>query len=148
MNVIEAKNGMRNLAAKAKDTVEDPTMTNVEKKTVLDKIDADLKEFSDTIANHEHAQRLMGGSESAPEAKGYDAADNRSIGRQVIESEGYKSMMGGISKNVTIELKAAATIDEGIIPAYSGGAGLGGQLTAPQFLPGIVPVKFQPLTVA
>jgi hypothetical protein len=47
-----------------------------------------------------------------------------------------------------VDVKVAATIDEGIIPAYSGGAGLAGQLNAPQFLPGIVGLKFQPLTVA
>jgi HK97 family phage major capsid protein len=47
-----------------------------------------------------------------------------------------------------VEVKTAATIDEGIIPAFSGGAGQGGQLVAPQLLPGIVGLKFQPLTVA
>jgi HK97 family phage major capsid protein len=44
--------------------------------------------------------------------------------------------------------KAAATVDEGIIPAFSGGAGMGGQLVTPEFLPGIVPLKFQRLTIA
>jgi HK97 family phage major capsid protein len=91
----------------------------------------------------------MVGGESADDAKdGAEQAVTKSFGRQVVDSDGYKSMIGGQSKGVTVELKAAATIDEGVIPAYSGGAGLGGQLTAPQFLPGIVPLKFQPLTVA
>jgi len=149
-SIIEAKNGMRTLAKKAKDTVSDDKLTNAEKKTVLDQVDVDLKAFAETIAIHEQAQRLMVGGESAPEDRsdGNQRPDTRSLGQMVTDSDGYKSMIGGQSKGVTVELKAAATIDEGVIPAYSGGAGLGGQLTAPQFLPGIVPLKFQPLTVA
>jgi HK97 family phage major capsid protein len=148
MSVIEAKNGMRTLALKAKETVADATLTNAEKKTVLDQVEVDLKAFSDTIAVHEQAQRLMVGGESADDAKsGAEQAVTKSLGQQVIDSDGYKSMMNGQSKGVTVELKVAGTIDEGVIPAYSGGAGLAGQLTAPQFLPGIVPLKFQPLTV-
>jgi HK97 family phage major capsid protein len=147
-SVIEAKNGMRVLAKKAKDTVSDDSLTNAEKKTVLEQVEVDLKAFSDTIAVHEQAQRLMVGGESADDAKsGAEQAVTKSLGRQVIDSDGYKSMMNGQSKGVTVELKVAGTIDEGVIPAYSGGAGLAGQLTAPQFLPGIVPLKFQPLTV-
>jgi len=148
MSVIEAKNGMRTLALKAKETVADATLTNAEKKTVLDQVEVDLKAFSDTIAVHEQAQRLMVGGESADDAKsGAEQAVTKSLGQQVIDSDGYKSMMNGQSKGVTVELKVAGTIDEGVIPAYSGGAGLAGQLTAPLFLPGIVPLKFQPLTV-
>ena len=148
-SVIEAKNGMRVLAKKAKDTVSDDSLTNAEKKTVLEQVEVDLKAFSDTIAVHEQAQRLMVGGEAADDAKsGAEQAVTKSLGHQVIDSDGYKSMMNGQSKGVTVELKVAGTIDEGVIPAYSGGAGLAGQLTAPQFLPGIVPLKFQPLTVA
>jgi len=147
-SVIEAKNGMRVLAKKAKDTVSDESLTNAEKKTVLEQVEVDLKAFSDTIAVHEQAQRLMVGGEAADDSKsGAEQAVTKSLGRQIIDSDGYKSMIGGQSKGVTVELKVAGTIDEGVIPAYSGGAGLAGQLTAPQFLPGIVPLKFQPLTV-
>ena len=145
-SVIEAKNGMRALAKRASEVVANDSLTNAEKKTSLDKIDADLKDYSDTISVHEQANRLMVGGESAPEAA--EPRGVKSFGRQVIESDGYKSMQTRQSKGVAVELKAAATIDEGVIPAFSGGAGLGGQLTAPQFLPGIVPLKFQPLTIA
>jgi HK97 family phage major capsid protein len=57
-------------------------------------------------------------------------------------------MLNGQSKHVAVEVKTANTIDEGVIPAFSGGAGQGGQLVAPQLLPGIVPLLFQPLTIA
>jgi HK97 family phage major capsid protein len=148
-SIIEAKNGMRTLALKAKDTVNDDALTNVEKKNILDKIDADLKEFSDTISVHEHAQRLMVGGESADEVKSIEErAETRSFGRQVTDSAAYKSMQGGGATFGQVEIKAAATIDEGIIPAFSGGSGLAGQLNTPQFLPGIVPLLFQPLRIA
>ena len=147
-SVIEAKNGMRVLATKAKDTVSDDSLTNAEKKNVLDQIQKDIDSFAETISIHEQAQRLMVGGESAPDAKGgTEQAIIKSFGRQVVDSDGYKSMLNGQSKGVTVELKVAGTIDEGVIPAFSGGAGMGGQLIAPQLLPGIVPLKFQPLTV-
>lgn len=145
---IEAKNGMRELGAKAAAVQADSTLTNAEKMSRLEGYALDMKGYSDTVSIHDAAQRLMVGGESAPEVKASSGFERRSFGRQLVESEGYKSMMTGQSKGVAVELKAAGTIDEGIIPAFSGGAGSGGQLTTPEFLPGIVPLKFQPLTIA
>lgn len=148
--VLEAKTAMRQLATKAQEVVANADLTQAEKKTALDKLEADIKTHAETISLHEQANRLIQGGESAPDAKGADEdrAEIKSFGRHIVESDGYKSMMSGQSKGVTVDVKAAATIDEGIIPAFSGGAGLGGQLVAPQLLPGIVGLKFQPLTVA
>lgn len=146
-SLIEAKNGMRDLATKAQAVLADDTLTQAEKMTRLDAYQVDLKGFSDTVAVHEKANHLMSGGDAAPETKA-TTADNRSFGQRVIDSDGYKSMMSGQSKGVTVDIKAAGTIDEGVIPAFSGGAGMGGQLVAPQMLPGIVGLKFQPLTVA
>lgn len=147
--MLEAKTAMRQLAKKADEVVKDADLTNAEKKTSLDAIEADLKTHSDVISMHEQAQRLIAGGESAPESKSTEEpAETRGFARQVIESDGYKSMISGQSKGTTVDVKAATTIDEGIIPAFSGGAGIGGQLVAPQLLPGIVGLKFQPLTVA
>lgn len=149
--VLEAKTAMRKLATKAAEVVKNDDLTQAEKQTSLDAIEADLKAHSATIAMHEQANRLMAGSgEAADESKSSDEerAEFKTFGRHIIESDGYKSMIGGQSKGVTVDVKAAATIDEGVIPAFSGGAGMGGQLVAPQLLPGIVGLKFQPLTVA
>ena len=146
MNVIEAKAAMRDLGTKAQAVVDDASLTGAEKMTRLDAYHVYLKAAQDVVAVHESASRLMVGGESAPETKD-GAVETRSLARQVIESGGYKSMQGG-SPFAQVEIKAAATIDEGIIPAFSGGTGLAGQLNTPQFLPGIVPLKFQPLTVA
>jgi HK97 family phage major capsid protein len=148
--VLEAKTAMRQLATKAQEVVTNGDLTQAEKKTALDKIEADIKTHAETVSLHEQANRLIEGGESAPEAKGSDRerAEVKSFGQHIVESDGYKSMLNGQSKGVVVDVKAAATIDEGVIPAFSGGAGLGGQLVAPQLLPGIVPLKFQPLTVA
>lgn len=145
--VIEAKRSMADLGTKAQAVIADATLTNAEKKTRLDAYQADLKGFSDTIALHEQAARLIGGGEAPAEAKAAERGEHRSFAKQVLESAGYKSMLSG-AHGASVEVKAAATIDEGIIPAFSGGAGLAGQLVAPQLLPGIVPLNFQRLTIA
>jgi len=140
---------MAQLGTKAQEVMKDDSLTNAEKKTRLDAYQADLKSYSDTIALHEQAQRLAVGGEAAPEQKAADApAQNLSFGRSIVDSDGYKSMLAGQSKGVQVEVKAAATIDEGAPATFNGAGGLGGQLVAPQFLPGIVPLKFQQLTIA
>jgi HK97 family phage major capsid protein len=144
-SLIEAKNGMTDLGTKAKAVLADDTLTPAEQMSRLDKFADDLKAFSEVIAVHEKAKRLMVGGDAAPEAKEV-AAETRSFARQVVESGEYKGYTAG--SRFTAEVKVAASIDEGIIPAFSGGSGLGGQLVAPQLLPGIVPLKFQPLTIA
>jgi HK97 family phage major capsid protein len=146
--VIEAKRAMAELGTKANAVVADATLTNAEKKTRLDAYQADLKGYAETISLHEQASRLIVGGEATPEAKAAEAPANKSFGRSIVDSDGYKSMLNGQSKGVAVEVKAAATIDEGTIPAFSGGSGLGGQLVAPQLLPGIVGLNFQQLTIA
>ncbi|TFB96530.1 MULTISPECIES: phage major capsid protein [unclassified Cryobacterium] len=146
-SVIEAQSGIANVGVKAKNVQADSTLTNAEKMTRLDALTLEAKGFKDAIAIHDAANRLMGGAEAAPEAKSEQHVETRGFARQVIDSAAYKSMLSG-SRFAQIDVKAAATIDEGIIPAFSGGAGLAGQLNAPQLLPGIVPIRFQPLTVA
>ena len=147
--VIEAKRAMADLGTKAQEVLKDSTLTNAEKKTRLDAYQADLKGFSDTIALHEQAARLIGGGEAPAEAEAKAApkGENRSFSKQVLESDAYKSMLSG-AHGASVEVKAAATIDEGIIPAYSGGAGLAGALVAPQILNNIVPLLFQTLTIS
>jgi len=148
--VLEAKTAMRQLATKAQEVVTDASMTQAEKQTRLDQIEADIKSYATTINQHEQAARLAVGGEAAPEEKSTsdERVEYRGFGSEVVNSDGYKSMLNGQSKGVTVDVKAAATIDEGVIPAFNGGSGIGGQLVAPQLLPGIVGLKFQPLTVA
>jgi HK97 family phage major capsid protein len=147
--VDDAKRGMAELGTKAQRVLADDSLSLAEKKNRLDAYQADLKSYSETISLHEQAKRLVSGADVAPEEKAVDApVQHRSLGGQVVNSAAYKSLITGQSKAASVDIKAATTIDEGIIPAFSGGAGIGGQLVAPQFLPGIVPLKFQPLTIA
>jgi hypothetical protein len=150
--IIGAKTAMRELAAKAQQVVTDQTLTQAEQKTALDKIEADIKTHADTIQLHEQAQRLVAGGESAPDATAATPdepqVETRDWSAQVIESPAYANVKNKQTSGASVELKAAATIGEGIEGTFSGGAGLGGQLVTPQFLPGIVPLRFQPLTVA
>ncbi|MFH5879764.1 phage major capsid protein [Arthrobacter sp. NA-172] len=146
-SVIEAKNGMRELSAKAKAVLADTSITPAEQMTKLDALQSDLKSFSDVIAVDEKAKLLISGGDSAPEAKDPERkADFKSLGHQVTDSAAYKSFIRKDSQSANIELKTNMT--EGIIPAYSGGSGNAGQLLTPQFQQGIVPLKFQQLTVA
>jgi HK97 family phage major capsid protein len=149
-SVIDAKRSMAELGTKAKAVQEDGSLSNAEKMTRLDALTVDLKGFSDTVAIHEHAARLMAGGESAPEVKAESNFETRSFGAQVTESAAYKGLVGNRAPGVSaaVELKTANPINEGIIPAFSGGAGQGGQVVTPQFLPGIVPLLYQPLTIA
>jgi HK97 family phage major capsid protein len=149
MSVLESKTAMKQLAQKASDVIKDVTLTQAEKQANLDNIEAEIKGHAATISMHEQAERMISGADAAPEAKSNaEETRTKSFAEQVTESAQYKSVAGGQTQAASVEVKAAATIDEGIIPAFSGGAGMGGQLVAPQLLPGIVGLKFQPLTVA
>lgn len=151
-SVIEAKNGMRSLATKAAEVVADDKLTNAEKKSTLDQIEVDLKSYSETISIHEQAQRLMVGGDAAPEAK----ADGReatikTVGRSIVESEAFRnaaSSKGGKYSFVTeIGTKVAATVDEGVTIANGQLNGAAGVLALPNYLPGIVDLRYAALGV-
>jgi HK97 family phage major capsid protein len=146
--VLEAKTAMRQLATKAQEVVANSDLTQAEKKTTLDAIEADIKGYAETISLHEQANRLMAGGETAPEAKSEEQARIKGFAEQVIESDAYRNVATKATMAAAVDVKAAATIDEGAAATFSGGGGLAGQLVAPQLLPGIVGLKFQPLTVA
>lgn len=154
----EAKDKVRALSLEAMAVVEDRTLTTAEQALKLNALDADIKAAVKDVSNLEYVDEKRAEFARATGHDSHDAyADGgdgqrkeqpKSFARQVVESDGYKSMLSGQTKGVTIDVKAAATIDEGIIPAFSGGAGMAGQLVAPQLLSGITGLKFQPLTVA
>jgi len=64
MNVIEARTQMRAAAVKAQVTVDNKSMSNAQKKSILDGIDVDIKEAKAALGIHAQAQQLMGGGES------------------------------------------------------------------------------------
>jgi HK97 family phage major capsid protein len=149
--VIDAKRAMAELGTKAQAVLDDPTLTNTEKKTRLDAYQVDLKGYSDTIALHESAQALMAGGETAPEAKAAPEGQVKSIGRQIIESAAFKSAVAAKGTHFAfsseIGTKVAATVDEGTTIANGQLNGAGGVLALPNYLPGIVDIRFASLAV-
>lgn len=154
MSESSAKEAMRQLAVKAKEIVADETKSVADKRTELDKIEADLKTYSDEVALHEQSRRLIAGGEAAPDAqtKAADPANGvqvKSLGRQVTESEAYKNFVAGVGqRSFTTEIKTVNTVDEGT--TFSGGfpTGQGGAAVLPDFLPGIVDLRFRKLLIA
>lgn len=151
MNALEARTQMKELAAAAKSIAEDSALTLPEKKERLDRVEADLKNASNIIAVDAQAKRLMSGGDSANEdAPEIEAKSVKSLGRQVVDSDAYANLKGIAGKrfNSSVEIKTVNTIDEGTGLSNGFLNGLGGAAAIPQFLPGIVDLRFPPLLVA
>lgn len=151
--VLEAKAKMRELGTKAQAVVDDTALTPAEKMARLDDYHKDLKSYQDIIAIDERAKALMQGGEAAPEAKSTTDPKFKSIGRQIVESDAFKSAAaakGGKYSFSTGELgtKAAVTVDEGTTIANGQLNGAAGVLALPDYLPGIVDIRYAPLSVA
>lgn len=149
MNVLEARKRMQECAAAAKSIAEDSVLTLPEKKERLDKVEADLKDASAVIALDEQAKRLMvGGEANTNEAPAGRSA--KTIGEQVIASDAYRSMLGakGARFSASVDVKTVGTIDEGTSVTGTVFDGMGGAAVVPQYLPGIVDLRFPPLLVA
>lgn len=152
MSESSAKESMRELATKAQEVVADDTKTFAERREELNKIEADIKKFSDEIAAYEQARRIMGGAETAEEAKAAEEGETKfvkSLGRQVVESEAYKAFAAGVGqRSFTTEVKTVNTVDEGTTFANGFPTGQGGAAVLPDFLPGIVDLRFRKLLIA
>lgn len=152
VSVLEAKAKMRELGTKAQAVVDDTTLTPAEKMTRLDEYHNDLKSYQDIVAIDEKAKRLMQGGDAAPDAKSTTDPRYKSIGRQIIETDAYKNVLaakGGRFSFSTGELgvKVAGTVDEGTTIANGQLNGAAGVLALPDYLPGIVDLRFAPLSV-
>lgn len=154
MSESSAKEAMRQLAAKAAEVVKDETKSIADKQAELDKIEVDLKAASDEVSLHTKAKLLAGGGEAPPEAQTAELVNvgAKSIGRQIIESDAFKNAQAqtkGTRFSFASEIgtKAAATVDEGTTISNGQLSGAGGVLALPDYLPGIVDLRFAPLSV-
>ena len=153
--LTEAKEKVKELSTKALAYVEDPNLTNEEKKTYLDKIEPDIKKWEDEVSDltrfEEIKKKTVGVTLEDGATAGGDGVDSqgnpvgakqfKSLGQQFVEHPAYKAM-GAISKSGSwqsdaIELKTTLT-------EASGGAAF---TSVPQVLPGIVDLRFQPTTI-
>lgn len=153
MSEASAKEAMRQLGTKAAQVYADETKTIAERRTEMDAIEADIKKFADEVSMHEQAKRLAGGGETSEAAKTVERVDvgAKSVGRQVIESAAFKSAVAAkgthFSFSSEIGTKVAATVDEGVGITNGQLNGAGGVLALPNYLPGIVDIRFAQLSV-
>lgn len=151
--VIEAKAGMRELGPKAHAVATDDSLTPAEKMAKLEGYHKDMKAFQDVVAIDESAKRLMSGGEAAPEAKSTSDRKFKSLGRQIVESDAFKTAATSTGKRFSLSTgelgtKVAGTVDEGTSITNGQLNGAGGVLALPDYLPGIVDIRFAPLSVA
>jgi HK97 family phage major capsid protein len=157
MSVIEAKRKMAELGTKADEVYKDATLSAAEKMTRFDELDADLKKYSDEVAVYERAKRFSGAGENdesfRTDVKSVAEREaKKTLGRRIIESDAYKQALAkkGFEFKTAAEIgtKAAVTVDEGTAIANGQLNGAAGVLSLPDYLPGIVDIRFAPLSVA
>jgi HK97 family phage major capsid protein len=158
--LAEAKSKVRELSKKALDTVEDASLTNAEKKNVLDKVEPEIKTWTDevqTLERFEDSKKAAlallspdGADPADDQAGGEKAWRNKSLGEQFVTHANYAKLVeGGVSGKTgrwssgAIELKTALTEGTAGVP----GPGYA-PVQTPTVLPGITDLRFQPLTVA
>lgn len=152
MSEASAKEAMKLLATKAQDVVKDETKSFAERREELDKIETEIKAHADEVAVHVKARELSGAAESAPEAKADEPVAVKSLGGQVTESPQFKAFAKAMAtrqrSSAVVELKAVATVGEGTGFANGFPNGQGGAAVMPDFLPGIVDLRFHKLLIA
>jgi HK97 family phage major capsid protein len=153
--IKEAQDKVRELSQKGLDVFRDTTLTGAEQKSKIDGIDVDLKkwmkELDDLNSVEDVRKSFLAGAGTAVEDSGADhgqPAVRKSIGQQFVESSNYKSQQSRGFKGgswTTGEVEVKTLLAEGT----SGTPGVGfAPVATPSVLPGIVSLKFQPLTVA
>ena len=152
----EAKHKVRELSQKGLDVFSDTSLTAAEMKAASDLIDADLKkwlgEIKDLESIEEQRKSFLGAQGITIEDAGQDTGGAqgaaKSMGQQFVESGGYKAFKNLSSKSSNwstgaVELKTL--LAEGTAGTPGGGYA---PIQTPTVLPGVVDIRFQPLTVA
>lgn len=149
--IVEAKGTMRRLGTKAQEVVADAALTQAEKKEALDRIEAEIKSAAEVVSLHEQANRLAEGGESMEASA--PTSVRKSIGSSIVDSAMFKSALSArsngarFSASTDIDLKTAATVGEGTTISNGQLNGAAGVLALPDYLPGIVDIRYAPLGV-
>jgi HK97 family phage major capsid protein len=155
----EAKDKVRELSLKALAVAESPTMTFAEMKTALNGedgksgLEADIKHWEDEVQSlsfvEEKRAQFAGATGQHVEDSGEDnaAKSTGTIGSQFVKSDGYKNLMArGLKGNwASGDVEVKTTLTEGSAASPGPGFAPVGQ---PTLLPGIVDIRFKPLTIA
>jgi len=152
--LAEAKNKVRELSKKGLEVAESTTMTFAEQKSALDPIEVDIKKWMEEVQSlefvDEKRKAFMAAAGNPIEEAGEDhaAVGAKSIGQQFVQSKNYKGLVEhGAKGNFTsgeIEIKTLLT--EGT--AGAPGPGYSNVTAVPTLLPGIVDLRFRPLTIS
>lgn len=149
---LAAKTAMLALTKQINDLIDDAELTIAEKSEKLEKIQADMKVESDTVAFHQKARRLTEGSGSADEISEKATVPAKSAIDQLITAEGFANFAASIGRksrgSFSLETKAyegdGLYVPSGNAASFDGAAGA---FIVPQQLPGYVDIRVRPLTV-
>lgn len=155
----DAKDKVRELSKKGLETVENDKLTMAEKKTALEGIEADIKQWTEEVQSlefvDEKRKNFLKATGEHLESAGNDKKVERdfsqkSIGQQFVESNEYKNTIaGGIKSSSrwgTGEISIKTTLTEGNLGTPGGGYAL--PTAVPTLVPGIVDIKFRRLTIS
>lgn len=151
--LMEAQDKVRELSQKALTIAEAVNMTATEQKAALDKIEPEIKTWCDEVESlrsvEESRKRFLAATGQDVEQAGAekDANVGKSIGAQFANSDGYKALTErGLKGNWSSgDIEVKTTLTEGTAGAPGGGFAPANQ---PQYLPGVVDIRFRQLVVA
>ncbi|SDJ07782.1 phage major capsid protein, HK97 family [Frankineae bacterium MT45] len=152
--LMEAKDQVRSLSKKALEVTEDSTLTAMEQKSALDKLEPEIKQWTDEVQALQHIENRRKEFQAATgqdvEQAAAEANQNeaKSIGEQFVQSAGYKGLInrglkGGQWSSGDVELKT--TLTEGT--AGSQGPGYAPVTAVPDLQPGVVDIRFRQLLI-
>jgi len=134
----------RVLLAQQKSLVEDATRAWSEKRDEYDRIEADVKSVIEQHAALKSVDRDPFGEARDEAATAPQAVAPKSIGEAFTASKGYQRAIGTDVKGSQFSTGAIEVDAKATLTTAAGGAGL----VQPQYLPGVLPLLFQRLTVA
>lgn len=150
----DAQDKVRELSMKALAVAESVDMPATEQKAALDKIEPEIKTWTDEVQALQYVEDqrkkffAATGQDVEHAAAANDANSAGSIGKQFVESAQYKGLrergFGGNWTSGDIELKTTLTEGTGGTP----GPGYAPVTAVPQLIPGIVDIRFRQLVVA
>jgi HK97 family phage major capsid protein len=151
----EAQDKVRLLSAQALEIAESKTLSFSEQKEKIDPLEADIKKWTDEVqelSTVDDWKKNFASQGLNPDDAGADKGKGealKSLGRQFVDAKGYQDLKergfkGGSWNSGEIELKA--TLTEGTVGTPGGG--YQNVNAVPNLLPGIVDIKFRPLTIA
>lgn len=147
--VMEARDKVRELSTKSLEIFQDPALTTAQKREQMDAYAADIKKWTEELADLEHVEGLRkqlntaaGATNAGPDD---ESSIGKSIGEQFTNAPGFKNIAkGGRYSTGSIELTQPGIGAKATFTEAGGGAGL----IVPTYLPTVTEILFRRLVVA